>query len=235
MDNEALGTEEESESLDIISLLAKKNEEEGEEYDEIDEHEEDDIPDDPEKLKELLRREREIKRKRNYSLKKAKQTNHRLLEESDAYRERLDKLEAMMNGIQSGKGAEDLGDEIQQWQDRVADDPAQAIEYANWKQSMLEEKIANYLGVKFNEFEQKFGALKTATDPEYVKYRSQVEALRSNPKFASLDDDTALAIVKELSEAKIKKPRGDIGGNRIAKTTKSDFKLSDEERAKMGF
>jgi len=231
--NEAKLVDQEEE-VDVFSLLAPDIEEE---VDDTEDDDDDSIPETLEELREALKREREIKAKRNKSLKKSKQATHRVQEENKDLLDRLDRLEQRVSNVQQpNQGTENLEKEVQEWQDRVESDPSQALAYTDWKQSKFEEKVANYLGTQFGELREMIGGLQNATNPEVIKYRDQVEALRRKEEFSQLNDDALLAIAKGLSGTKIKRPPSTIGGQRPAKKIpEATVKLTDEERAAMGF
>jgi len=231
VENEA-GLLEETEEVDIISLLTLEVEDDD---DMEDEEVDTEVPDTIEGLREALEREREIKSKRNKALKKSKQATHRIQEENQALLNRLDQIDQRINSAQPNNDAEADAKEIQEWQDRVADDSTQALAYTDWKQSKFEEKVALYLGTQMNELRGMIGGLQSATNPEVVKYRSQIDALRRKEEFAQLDDNILLTIAKGLSGAKVKTPRGTVGGQRPGATAPPAYRLSDEDRAKMGF
>lgn len=224
MDNEELGSEE----VDVLSLLATEGEE--------DQNDEGDDSDDPATLEEalaLLEKEREVKSKRNKSLKKAKQAVHRSNEESEALRARLDQLEARLNSQPNGE-ADKFEQQVQEWQERVADDPKEAVAYTNWMQRVMEERVANYVGSELHSVKQMISELKGVTDPEKIAYKSDIDKLRNNEAFSELDDNALLAVAKAMKGAKVKSPRGGIGGGRMA-ASNQPFKMTDEIRIAMGF
>lgn len=231
MDNpEAL--EVEAEEVDVMSLLDIKTEEADEHDDEVS----DETPETLEQALELLAKEREIKTKRNKSLKKSKQANHRMQEEMTARDQRLDELERKLTDRPNNVEAEKLEQEAQEWQDRVADDPTQAVAYADYKQSKFEDKLANYLGNMNNELKAEIQALRGATDPEKLEHKTEIAKLRQSDQFADLDDDVLLKVAKALKKAKVKQPRGTVGGKKAeARIPTQDYTLSDEDREKMGF
>jgi exonuclease VII large subunit len=225
VDNEALDYEEET---DVLSLIANESDESDEQYEE-----EDDAPTTLEEALALLGKEREIKSKRNKSLKKAKQAVHRTMEERDALSQRLDQLESRLNTQPNGE-ADKYEQQVQEWQERVADDPSQAVAYTNWMQKNMEDKVANYVGSEIHGLKQMIAELKGATDPEKIAYKSDIERLRSSDAFAELDDNALLAVAKAMKGTKVKNPRGSIGGGRAA-TDNQPFKMTDEMRIKFGF
>jgi len=215
------------EETDVLSLLATESEE-------SDEQDEDD--DEPETLEEAmaaLAREREIKSKRNKSLKKSKNAAHRIQEENDALRDRLDKMESRLNSQPNGE-AEKFEQEVQAWQERVLDDPSQAVAYTNWMQKNMEDRVANYVGSEIHGIKQMISELKGSTDPEKLAYKGDIEKLRNSEAFSELDDTALLAVAKAMKGAKIKSPRGSIGGGRAAPSNEP-FKMTDEIRIAMGF
>ena len=226
MDNEEL---EATEEVDVLSLMAT----ESQESDEQDEESEDGAPETLEDALALLERERDIKSKRNKSLKKSKQAIHRTQEENDALRSRLDQLESRLNSQPSGE-ADTYQQEVEKWQERVADDPSQAVEYTNWVQKTMEDRVANYVGSEISQLKQTISELQGATDPERVQYRSEIDRMRQNEAWADLDDSTLLTIVKGLKGSKVKRVPGGIGGGKVS-TAPKEFKVTDELRVSMGF
>lgn len=218
---------EEVEEVDIIEALAKQ----GIEDDDFDDDEDvpGELPDDPEALRALLLKEREIKSKRNKSLKKSKQAIHRTNEENEQLRERLDKLERLAESA-SNDGGENLEQQAQEWADRVLDNPVEAIKYTDQKQRMLEDKIANYLGGFKQEMLEMISGVKSQTNPERLKYENEINMLRNNPKFASLDDGTLIELVKGLKSAK---PRGSVGGERAGREVGNENKVSEADMEKI--
>jgi len=232
--NEAL--EENTEEVDIMSLLAEQGEPAS---DEIVDDDDSALPDTVEELKAALLKEREIKSKRNHSLRKSKQAQHRTQEENDKLLARLAKVEENQTRNQSGVEAERLEKISQEWKEKVEDDPTSALEYMDLKQSQLEEKLSSYLEGQFSSIADMFEKLEGATNPEKMKYAKEVEALRARDGFSNLDDDTLVSVAKALKESKVKAGRGTIGGKRKPKAEKRtpDFggMTAEEVRKKMGF
>lgn len=221
MDNEIL---EEVDAIDVMSLLANESEDE-----------DDDDHEDGAEAGESIEAVQARLSKRNKSLKKAKQAQHRTQEENELLKKRLDDLERRLTGSQPNVEAAKEEQEAQEWRDRVADDPTQALAYADYKQKNLEDRVANYLGTKLQEFESKFGSLQSAVDPEKQKYKDQIESLRRKDGFSALDDDTLLTVVKGFERSKLL-PRGGIGGGKVTtKTPTKKFELTEEQRTAMGF
>jgi len=218
-----------SEDVDVISLLANESTE--------DDSEEsyDTIPETADELKALLLKEREIKSKRNASLKKSKQATHRVMEENDALLKRLDQIDARIGGQQPNQEAEKFEQEAQQRRDRAIDNPDEMPGYIDWKQEQSEARLARFLVDKFDSFEQKISGLRQETDPEMQKYKTQMDTLRSKDGFSELDDATLLNVTKALASAKVKQPRGTVHGQPVRSMIPEEFVLTDEERAKMGF
>jgi hypothetical protein len=227
--NEAL--EENTEETDVMSILA----EQGSKVD--DEVVDDDttMPETVEELQAALTKEREIKTKRNKSLKKSKQAQHRTQEENDKLLERLTKVEERQNNGQSTVEAERLEKLSQDWKEKVEDDPTAALEYVNAKQSELEGKLSNYLEGKFSAIAEMFDELKSSTNPERIEYSKEIEALRGREEFEDLDDSTLATVAKVLRSAKIKASRGTINGKRAGKPVPKKFAVSSDEINKMGF
>ena len=218
------------EETDVMSLLNNEIEE-AVETDDDDDHE---LPDSIEELKELALEQREKIAKRNKSLKKSKQAQHRTQSEFDTLQERLDAIESRQQPPNTME-ADKLAQQEQEWQDRVADDPSQAIAYANWKQGSLEDKVVNYLSSMQNDFNAKLEQLQGATNPERIKLESEINSLKNNEAFADLDDDVLFKLAKGLKGTKVKTPRGDIGGGRAGRDNNKPEEITDDIRRQMGF
>lgn len=216
------------EEVDVISLLASQSQNEQD-----DDYEDDDdaIPDDIEGLRKALEREREIKRKRNKSLKMAKQAQHRTQAEYDALVERLEAIENRTSSAANNDGAAKLEQEAQEWRDRVEDDPTKAVEYTDWKFSMFEDRLARFIQTELGKVSGMVNELQQKTDPERQKYADQIAALRQAG--LDLDDASLLNVAKTLSGAKVKAPRGSVGGQRPAKQEQSRETLSEDDLAKI--
>jgi gas vesicle protein len=228
--------EEEVETESLIDLLGGPAEEEDEEIDE--EVELDDVPETIEELKAALLSERTIKSKRNKSLRKAKDAQHRTQKENEDLMKRLDAFDDKLNNVnQPNNGAEKLEQEAQEWADRVTDDPAQAIEYANHKQAKFEDKLATFLGGMEQRFTDQIAKLNSDTNPERQEFKAEIQKLKSNPDFADYDDATILSLAKTLKKTTIKRPRGSIAGQRPLQTLDigKDNSLSGEAAKRMGF
>jgi predicted RNase H-like nuclease (RuvC/YqgF family) len=227
------------EEVDVFSLLSAQGKADGNEDGEEDGDSEPEggLPDDPKQLRELLLREREIKAKRNKRLKIEKQTIARMQKENEAFSNRINELEKRFQTNQpDSREAEKTEQQVREWQERVADDPSQSIAYADWKQSMLEDKLAKYLGGTIQKLEQKIESLRTELNPERKEYGAEVEQLRQNEMFASLPDEALLAIAKGLKSAKVKTPRGSVGGRKPQRVEATKgYVLTDEDRERMGF
>lgn len=223
---------ENEEELDVFSLVA--NQGEGDE-DDADENV-GELPDDAESLKAMVAELQERVSKRNKSLKTSKNTNHRMQEQIDALRSTLDELKNKSEApADRGRTQEELERQAQEWADRVEANPAEAIRYADWKQSKLEENLGNVLGNFMQRVESQFAELKAASNPERLQYQKEVAMLRQNPDFADMDDAALVKIAKTLKG--VKRPPGTAGGQR-ATATKGKGPSSDEitdALRKMGF
>jgi len=239
--NESLEALEEvnEEVVDVMELVANQSDEDEDIVDDDDLESDGDLPDDLEGLKALLLKEREIKRKRNKSLKKSKQAGHRIQQENENLQKRLDAIESKLNDSSSQSDnkveAEEHERQVQEWQDRVADDPTQALGYMDWKQKILQDKLANYVGGMEQRILSQLDAMKSATNPDAIEYKSEIEALRQNPQFADMDDNVLLSVAKAFKGTMVKKPRGTIAGKKPRSMKPEEFELTDEERMKMGF
>ena len=221
----ALG--EETEEIDVLSLMASQSDEDDE-----NETDDDDDTEDTEVLKERVA-------KRNKSLKKSKQAVHRLQDENKSLMDRLDKLEGLVNSKNDGQSntvdAAKLEQQAQEWMDRVADNPAEAIKYADWKQAQLEQGLNNW-ATKFEErMMSKIGVLEGVTNPERIKYENEVAILKQNPDFEGYTDEQLIPFAKMLKNTKVRRPPGTVGGKRASEQKEKRFALTPEEKAQMGF
>jgi len=190
-----------------------------------DEDESGELPATIEGLTALVLEQKEKITKRNKSLKKSKQAQHRTQDENNTLQNQFEALETRLDAKVDGIGkpnveAESLAKEEQEWQDRVEDDPTQAIGYMNWKNTQRDQNLASFLSQKLGQIEQNFNELKSGTDPEKLEYRSEIAQLRATPEFADLDDATALKVAKALKATKVP-GRGGISGKRVTAQAKS--------------
>jgi seryl-tRNA synthetase len=205
-----------------------------------DEDESGELPTTIEGLTALVQEQKEKITKRNKSLKKSKQAQHRTQDENNTLQSQFEALETRLDAKVDGIGkpnveAESLAKEEQEWQDRVEDDPTQAIGYMNWKNAQRDQNLASFLSQKLGQIEQNFNELKSSTDPEKLEYKSEIAQLKATPQFAHLDDATALTVAKALKATKVP-GRGGISGKRVTAQAKSTaFELTDEDKRKMGF
>lgn len=227
---EELGEEE----ITALSLLVNEGATDDDNIE--DEDESGELPETVEELKALALAQKEKIAKRNKSLKKAKQAQHRTQDENNTLQSQFEALEAKVDGIgQPNVEADNLAKEEQEWRDRVEDDPTQAIGYMDWKQSQLQNNLANFLSQKLGQIEQNFNSLKSDTDPEKLEYRKEIAQLKATPEFADLDDATALKVARALKSAKVP-GRGGIGGKRVTAQPKAKGEeMTDEIKRAMGF
>jgi len=226
------------ETVTALSLLVN----EGAADDDIieDEDESGELPKTIEGLTALVQEQKEKITKRNKSLKKSKQAQHRTQDENNTLQSQFEALETRLDAKVDGIGkpnveAESLAKEEQEWQDRVEDDPTQAIGYMNWKNAQRDQNLASFLSQKLGQIEQNFNELKSSTDPEKLEYKSEIAQLKANPQFAHLDEATALTVAKALKATKVP-GRGGISGKRVTAQAKSTaFELTDDDKRKMGF
>lgn len=212
---------EEIEEVDAFSLISKNEDDDHDTGDEIDTDTED-----IEELKERIS-------KRNKSLRKSKEAIHRIQDENQALVERLEKLEARLSQ-ESGErdtavDPAKLEQEAQEWADRVADDPVNAIKYADYKQEQLERGLNRWA----DSFEKKMldmiGGLESKTNPERLKYESELAVLKQNPEFKGMTDEQLLPVARMLKNTKVKRPPGSVGGKRVTEKPESRFSLSKED------
>ena len=220
----ALG--EEMEEVDVLSLMASQSDEDDENENDEDDTEDTDV------LKERVA-------KRNKSLKKSKQAVHRLQDENKDLMDRLDKLEGLVNSKNDGQSntvdAAKLEQQAQEWMDRVADNPAEAIKYADWKQAQLEQGLNNWATTFEERMLEKIGMLEGATNPERIKYENEVAILKQNPDFEGYTDEQLVPFAKMLKNTKVRRPAGPVGGKRASETKEKRFALTPEQKAQMGF
>lgn len=226
----------EVEEVDALSLLVNENELESEQ--EETEEESGELPTTIEGLQALLEQKNATIAKRNKSLKKAKSAQHRTQDENNTLQSQFDTLEAKIDGIgKPNVEAENLAAQEQEWQDRVEEDPTQVMAYMKWKLEQQNNNLSGFLGQKFGEFSESIKVLSDKTNPELLEYKAAIETVRSNPEFAELDDATAFKVAKALTKAKVKAPRGGIGGKKVVplKPKAPEYELSDEDKQRMGW
>lgn len=216
-DSIALGNEEE---MDVLSMLAEQG---GAEEDEETEEETEDLAE----LKERLS-------KRNKSLKKSKQANHRMQSEIDELRKMVDEVRQSSAGKQNTQvDPAKLEQEAQAWADRVLDNPAEAIKYADYKQKQLEAGLENWATTFEQKILQRLDALDGRTNPERIKYEAEIAMLKQNPDFADLDEATLIKFAKNLRAVK---PRSSVAGRRApASEGGKKFALTPEQKRQMGY
>ena len=220
----------EVEEVDVLSLLADTQGEE-----EQDEVVNDSEPTTYEEAMLALSKEREIKTKRNQSLKKSKQATHRVQEENDALLRRLDKVEERMVAQQPNQEAERLAQEAQDLKDRAIDNPDEMPAYMEYVNKQSEQRIANYIVKMQSSIDARLDGLQSTTDPERVKYQEQINTLKQKDGFSELDDATLFNVAKALTNAKVKTPRGAIGGQPARSMKPDEFELTDDELLAGGF
>lgn len=197
MSNEAKVIEETEESL--IDLLATQSEEVEDTVEEIDVD-----TDDIEILKERIA-------KRNKSLKKSKQANHRIQEENAAMLARMEELEKKIPSTQPVVEAEkrEQTEAYEKLLDSVNDNPSLAVGLIKETQ----DKMVDFLARQEAEYEAKIAALRNEFDPEKGKYRDDIARLRSNPELKDMDDDSLIKFIKASSGIT---PRGVVGGRKAS-------------------
>ena len=140
-----------------------------------------------------------------------------------------------MTTQQPDAGAGQLENEVQALRDKLEDDPTAIIDYTNQRLNQVTDNLVKILESKFGEYDARIGGIGRNSDPEYVKYRDQVEALKQKDGFSELDDETLLKVVKGLSGAKIRTPRGAVSGGKPFAEKGKKIEITDEMRIKMGF
>ena len=190
----------------------------------------------PEELKILLKAEQEKVSKRNKSLKKAKDAQHRTQAEKNASDARFDAMEAKLNTITQAKPVEPAQmteQEAQKWRDGVLDKPEMSIDYTDHKIENLKTTLATFLGTKFDEFEAKIAGLSTATNPQIQQYSAQIAMLKKQPGFSGLTDEQLLPTAQLLG-TKVPAPRGTVSGGKVtAKPKPQESLVPAEDRAKL--
>jgi myosin heavy subunit len=221
-----------TEEKDIIDILA----EQGAEVDDIDDddYEAGELPDDAEALKSLLLKEREIKSKRNKSLRKKDQAVHRMQDELKSMQEMIEDLRNGQNQSPDVEAKRREQEEVLgQWRDSVADKPENAIDYTNQRISQMESGIASMFAQLQESFTSELAGIKGEMNPEKVKYRDKINQLKANSKFAGLGDDVLLTIVQGMSDIKV--PRGNVGGKAVEpqKSTEKQYEELRERARKL--
>jgi chromosome segregation ATPase len=218
---------------DIISLLSNQSEEVDDEV--VEEVYSGELPDDPEQLKQMLVDAQNRVGKRNHTLKKRTDANHRIQDELKAVQEQLQDLKNAGNQpapnveAQNQERKEALG----KWKDSVAEKPETAIDYADMQMTQMQDKVVDLVSSMQSKFDEQIAELKGDMNPEKVKNREKIDQLRNNPQFASMDDDTLLAIITATSGIK---PRGTIGGRKPEQKSTPEKALEDARaRAKKHF
>lgn len=212
---------EEYEDVDVLSLIGNQAEEDVDEED-IDDDE------DLDTLKERLS-------KRNKSLKKSKQAIHRIQEENETLQKRLDALESTVNNRRDTTDSANDEQEAQEWADRVLDNPAEAIKYADYKQKKLEAGISNWATTFEAKIMERLDALDGKTNPELQVYSDALAVLRADPDFQGMSDNELLPFARKLKNMKVRQPRGSVAGKKAPAAETSKFELPPEVKQAMGF
>ena len=236
MPNEAII--EETEEVDVLTLLAKQSEKVGTE-DAEDDGLGDDAPATIEEYQALLARKDEIIGKRNKSIKKAKDAQHRTQDERDKALAQLSSNADVSERTRSDTEAERHEQETQDWKDRYEENPASIFDYISHLQNERDNNLAGYLQDQFSKLGGEITGLRTATNPTRIKLADRVNELRQIPKFANMNDDALFSIAEVLGDAKVKAPRGSVSGKRVQADKKPAPNYGgltrDELRKKQGF
>jgi len=226
VDNEA-----ELEEQDIIDILTEQGQEADNELDE-DYVATNELPETVEGLTELLLKEREIKSKRNISLRKSKDANHRMQEEITALTAKVEESLKNPNQAPDVVAQRRLQDEEdEKTRNSVNDDPGLMVDLMNNKVGSMQDNVVNVLTSMKASFDEQIAELKGEVSPEKIKYRDKVNALKANPGFAGIDDSALFALVQAVDGKKA--PRGPIGGRRANITADPDKALAElRERAR---
>lgn len=226
MDNEAALEEKE---VDVISLFAAQGEEDN---DEIMENTE--LPETAEELKALLLQERDIKSKRNKSLRKSKDANHRMQDEMKSLQDQIGELKNSMNKPETEARKREQDEVRAEWRTSVAEDPDKMSDYVAWENAQTQDSVINYIAEMKRDFDSQLADLKGATNPEKMQYQEELNILRTNPDLADFSDEALIKFAKATKAATERIPPGSLGGKR-ATVSQEEFKVTDELRKKMGF
>lgn len=225
-----------TEEVNVLSLLAIESEEVVDDDGVEDENQE--VPTSVEELTALVEKQKATITKRNQSLKKAKNAQHRTEDEKSLLQKQFDAIDGRLGKIEQPIGAENLEQiaKAQEWENRVTDDPKEAIGYADQVVKDLETRMVAFVGKMQEDHATELALLKG--EPNRIKYKAEMDQLRANPQFAALDDETLLTVAKALKTSMVKKPggsRGTVGGGKAAPVITQETGLTDEVRAQMGF
>ena len=216
----------EEKEVDLVTLLATQSEESNEEV--VDEYTPvDELPSDPDELRELLLKEREIKSKRNKTIKKRDDALHRMQEEQKALQDQVKELMNMNQPAQDNSAQNAEYKEIQQkWADSVAEKPELAIEYANMQAQELRNNVSDTMAKMQETLMAQIAELKGEVDPEKVKYRGKAQQLMAIPEYADMSEDEAIRFIKATEKLPVA-PRGSVGGRRPAAQPSEDDQLKE--------
>ena len=222
------------EETDVMSLLANQ----GGDVDTEDVDEEDQggkAPATIEEYQALLERKDEIIGKRNKSIKKAKDAQHRTQDERDAALAKLSDNAKSSDSNRSDSEAERLEQRNQDRKDRFEENPLSVFDEMDERNGQIARFVQNELATLRGELTE----LKSATNPERMKLADQVSTLRRLPELENVGDDALYSMAKALVGARVKAPRGTVSGKRIKQEKKStpDYGglTRDELRKKQGF
>jgi hypothetical protein len=218
----------------LADILAEQGKDEGEEEVVVPE---DELPEDAEGLKAQLLKEREIKSKRNKSLKKSKDANHRIQGELEAALSRIEKLETSGAAPQPNLEAENREREkaLEQWRKSVEDDPGRAVDFANWQAQNLQTNMAQAIADMKAELVEQLAEIKGSSNPDRLKYQAEMELVRSLPEYEDASESEVLRAAKLLKGTKVRKPRGGVGGRKAKATTDKKPVITADELRAMGF
>lgn len=222
------------EEVNILSLITNESEV-VEDNDEV-EDENQEVPASVEELTALVEKQKATITRRNQSLKKAKNAQHRTEDEKSELQKQFDAIDGRLGKIEQPIGAENTEQlaKALDWANRVTDDPKEAIGYTDERLKDLEDRMVSFVDKMQKDHDAELAALRG--EPDRIKYKADMDLLRSNnPQFAELDDDTMLIVTKALKTSTIKKPRGSVSGNKPTRVVTQETGLNDEDRRKMGF
>jgi hypothetical protein len=210
-----LNEELEQDILDVLADQGENDEDTGNE----DYAASGELPDDPEQLKTLLLQEREIKSKRNKTLKKRDDAIHRMQSELDAQNTKIEQLLSNSQDTQNSAKQQEYQETLKGWKDSVAENPEQAIDFMAAQNNDLRNTIAELMANMQSGFQEQIAELKGDMNPDKIKYREKIAKVRQIPGYENATDDEAIRFLK-ATERIPKQPRGSVGGQR-AKTQAS--------------
>ena len=233
-DSKELEVQEEVEET-LVDLLTKQGEEGDEEETVVPEGE---LPEDFDGMKALLLQERGIKTKRNRSLKKSKDANHRIQGELEAALTRIEKLEtsgaAQQPNLEAGN-RDRYEKDLEKWRKSVEDEPGKAVDFANWQAQTLQTNMTKAMTDMKAEIVAQLAEIKGNSNPDHQTYKAEMELVASLPEYEGASKSEILRAAKLLKGTKVKSPRGTASGKTVAKATSKKSTVTAADKRKMGF